>query len=56
MQFLLQYSVPEIVFGKLDFRNGQVFLPLTIPMHHAVCDCLHIGRFIEYFQGLMELN
>lgn len=48
--------IPKIVFGKLDFRNGQVFLPISIHMHHALCDGLHLSRFIEYFQKQMELN
>lgn len=48
--------IPKIVFGKLDFRNGQVFLPLSIHVHHALCDGLHIGRFIEYFQKQMEFD
>ncbi|MET4138294.1 CatA-like O-acetyltransferase [Pedobacter sp. UYP1] len=49
-------SVPKIAFGKLDFRDGQVFLPLSIHVHHALCDGLHLSRFIEYFQKQLELN
>jgi len=47
---------PKIVFGKLDFRNGQVFLPLSVHVHHAVCDGLHIGKYIEHFQSQMEVS
>lgn len=48
--------VPKIVFGKFDFRNSQVFLPVSVHVHHALCDGLHIGKFIEKFQSEMELG
>jgi chloramphenicol O-acetyltransferase type A len=48
-------SVPKIVFGQLEIRNGQVFLPLSIHAHHALCDGLHAERVVRHFQYEMEL-
>lgn len=49
-------SVPKIVFGKFEFRNGQVLLPVAVHVHHALCDGFHVGKFIEIFQSQMEVN
>jgi chloramphenicol O-acetyltransferase type A len=49
-------SIPKIVFGKLGFRNGQVFLPVSIHAHHALCDGLHVEKFVQHFQYGMELS
>lgn len=48
-------SVPKIVFGKLDFRDGQVWLPVSVHVHHALCDGFHIGQFVKAYQQLMEV-
>lgn len=49
-------SVPKIVFGKLAHRNGQVFLPVSVHVHHALCDGLHVTRFLENYQKYLELE
>lgn len=49
-------SVPKIVFGKLAFRGGQVFLPLSVHVHHGLCDGLHVTRFLDVYQKYLELE
>ena len=49
-------SVPKMVFGKYQFINGQVFLPLAVHVHHGLCDGLHVETFINLFQSSMELD
>ena len=48
-------SVPKVVFGKLDFRDGQAWLPVSVHVHHALCDGFHVGQFIKAYQLLMEV-
>lgn len=48
-------SVPKIVFGKIATRDGQVFLPVAVHAHHALCDGLHAERMLGRFEYEMEL-
>lgn len=48
-------SVPKIVFGQIEKKVGQVFLPISIHAHHALCDGLHIEKFLQFFKYEMEL-
>ena len=43
-------SVPKIVFGKATERNGQWLLPVSVEVHHALMDGLHVGRYLEKLQ------
>jgi chloramphenicol O-acetyltransferase type A len=45
-------SIPRISWGKFFEENGKVKLPLSVQVHHALMDGLHVGR---YFQDLQEL-
>lgn len=51
-----QDSIPKIVFGQYEIKDGQVFLPVAIHVHHALCDGFHVARFIEIFKRQLEIN
>jgi chloramphenicol O-acetyltransferase type A len=40
-------SVPRIVFGKFTELNGRLMLPISVEVHHALMDGLHVGRFLN---------
>ncbi len=42
-------SNPRIIWGKYAEKDGRVMLPLTVLVHHALADGLHIARFYEEF-------
>ena len=42
--------IPRIVFGK---RSDNCKLPISIEVHHALVDGLHVGRFLERFQEML---
>lgn len=44
-------SVPKIVFGKATERKGEWLLPVSVEVHHALMDGLHVGRYLETLQG-----
>ncbi|HGG57545.1 MAG TPA: chloramphenicol acetyltransferase [Nannocystis exedens] len=44
-------SVPKIVFGRFAEHGGGCSLPVSIEVHHALVDGLHVGRFFEALQG-----
>jgi chloramphenicol O-acetyltransferase type A len=43
-------SIPKIVFGKATERNGEWRLPVSVEVHHALMDGLHVGRYLETLQ------
>lgn len=45
-------SVPKLAFGKLEFRENRVVLPLSISLHHALADGYHVHLFLEKFSCL----
>lgn len=47
-------SVPKIVFGRHHERQGKRYMPVSIDVHHALVDGLHVGRWFERFQILLD--
>lgn len=45
-------SVPKVAFGKYERRGERVDLPVSIEVHHALVDGLHVGRFHERLAAL----
>ena len=39
-------SVPKIAFGKFVREANRVLLPISVEVHHALVDGVHVGRFI----------
>ncbi|VAW26566.1 putative acetyltransferase, partial [hydrothermal vent metagenome] len=49
-------SVPKIAFGKWEEREGEKYMPVSVHVHHALMDGLHVGQFYEMFQELLDGN
>jgi chloramphenicol O-acetyltransferase type A len=46
-----QDSVPKLVFGRA-FRDGdRLRMPISVEVHHALMDGLHVGRYFERLEG-----
>jgi len=43
-------SIPRIVFGKFTDGGGRLLLPISVEVHHALMDGLHVGRFLTKFE------
>lgn len=40
-------SVPKIVFGKYTQQGNRLMMPVSVEVHHALMDGLHVGRYFE---------
>jgi chloramphenicol O-acetyltransferase type A len=40
-------TVPKLAFGKLEFKDDEVILPVSVRVHHALADGYHIHLFLE---------
>ena len=46
-------SVPKLSFGKISAEGDQWTMPLSIEVHHALMDGLHVGRYVETLEALL---
>lgn len=49
-------TVPKIVFGKMIVENGEVLLPLSVHVNHALCDGFHVSKFLDIYQRQMQIT
>lgn len=48
-------SVPKIAFGKFTPENQRILLPISVEVHHALMDGLHVGRYLTRLEeALLE--
>lgn len=52
--FSRQDSCPKISFGKMTETNGKRSMPVSVHVHHALVDGVHVGQYIDEFQKLMN--
>ncbi|WP_273838993.1 type A chloramphenicol O-acetyltransferase [Providencia rettgeri] len=43
---------PIFTMGKFYREGDKILLPLSVQVHHAVCDGFHVGRFVNELQTL----
>jgi chloramphenicol O-acetyltransferase type A len=46
-----QSGIPKITFGKYRDVSGRALMPVSVEVHHALMDGLHVGRFFERLAG-----
>ena len=46
-------SVPRFAFGKFVKENARTWLPMSVEVHHALMDGLHVGHFFERLEELL---
>jgi chloramphenicol O-acetyltransferase type A len=47
-------SVPKIAFGKFAKENARTFLPISVEVHHALMDGLHVGRYLSRLEEMLN--
>ena len=45
---------PFVMVGRFFEDNGKILLPVSMSVHHAVCDGYHVSKFFSEFQELSE--
>lgn len=40
-------SIPKIAFGKYRADGNRMKMPISVEVHHALVDGLHVGRYFE---------
>lgn len=47
-------SIPRISWGKYFEENGKIMLPVSVQVHHALVDGIHVGQFFNALQEIFE--
>lgn len=47
-------TIPKIVFGKIFGDENVKKIPLSVEANHAIMDGIHVGRFFNRFQELID--
>lgn len=48
------YLLPVITCGKYFADGKEILLPVSLQVHHAVCDGYHVGLFVNDLQKLAD--
>lgn len=48
------YLLPIFTIGKYENINGRYIMPLSVQVHHGVCDGFHVSRFITTLQEIIN--
>ena len=43
-------SIPRIVMGKYKTLHNEIAMPVSVEVHHALVDGLHVGQYFEKLQ------
>ena len=46
-------SVPKISFGKFIRENERTLMPISVEVHHALVDGLHVGRYLARIEEML---
>lgn len=46
-------SATKIAFGKFASENNRMWLPISVEVHHALMDGLHVGQFLSQLQDAL---
>ncbi len=47
-------SAPKITFGKITESGGKFTMPVSIHVHHALADGLHVAHFVEHWTQYLK--
>lgn len=48
------YLLPIVTIGKYMEQDNKVYIPISIQVHHAVCDGFHTSRFMNEMQEFVR--
>lgn len=47
-------ATPLFDWGKYFERDGKIFMPISVQVHHSFVDGIHIGKFAETLQKYLD--
>jgi chloramphenicol O-acetyltransferase type A len=47
-------SIPRFAFGRAQDEGGHLWLPMSVEVHHALMDGVHVGRYVQDFEAALH--
>jgi chloramphenicol O-acetyltransferase type A len=47
-------SIPRFALGRAEPDGERLWMPLSIEVHHALMDGVHVGRFVQGFEAALR--
>ena len=47
-------SVPKLAFGRIERDGARAWMPMSVEVHHALMDGLHVGHFVQGFEAALQ--
>lgn len=47
-------SIPRISWGKYFEENSKIKLPMSVQVHHALVDGIHVGQYFNTIQEILD--
>lgn len=47
-------SIPKLAFGRADADGARLWMPMSVEVHHALMDGVHVGRFVQAFEAALQ--
>lgn len=55
-RFSFTDTCPKVSFGQMTIKDNKRTMPLSVHVHHALVDGIHLAQFIDVFQKAMNLE
>jgi chloramphenicol O-acetyltransferase type A len=46
-------SIPKVAFGRADVEGTRLMLPVSVEVHHALMDGVHVGRYVQALEAAL---
>jgi chloramphenicol O-acetyltransferase type A len=46
-------SIPRLAFGRADRDGARLWMPMSVEVHHALMDGVHVGRFVQDIEAAL---
>jgi chloramphenicol O-acetyltransferase type A len=47
-------SIPRFAFGRAQAEGAALWLPMSVEVHHALMDGVHVGRYVQAFEAALR--
>lgn len=47
-------AIPKFAFGRADRDGNRLWLPVSVEVHHALVDGVHLGRYLQAYDAALQ--
>jgi chloramphenicol O-acetyltransferase type A len=47
-------SIPRLAFGRAERDGSRLWMPMSVEVHHALMDGVHVGRFVQDIEAALS--